>query len=47
MRNIGAVPLLAIRVSAYIFDFCRRDAQGNYGGLKSEVQHLPRGIVLR
>ncbi|MEX3548572.1 MAG: hypothetical protein VB125_05690 [Burkholderia sp.] len=27
MRNIGAVPLFAIRVFAYILDFCREDAQ--------------------
>ncbi|MEX3547931.1 MAG: IS30 family transposase [Burkholderia sp.] len=27
MRNIGAVPLLEIRVSVYILNFCRKDAQ--------------------
>ncbi|MEX3548172.1 MAG: hypothetical protein VB125_03205 [Burkholderia sp.] len=42
IRNIGAVPLLANRVSAYILDFCRKDAQGHYQQASRAQGQVPR-----
>ncbi|MEX3547860.1 MAG: hypothetical protein VB125_01305 [Burkholderia sp.] len=42
MRNIGAVPLLEIRVSVYIFNFCRKDAQRHYQQTSRAQKQVPR-----